>query len=120
MILPEGTKVLVKPDTAESVTKGGIFIPETVRDEQQLAITRGEIAAMGPSAEVYFGEDENGDGRRKGKVGDRIMFVRYAGSMFKYGADRIEYRFIQDTDIVCCINEELENEMPDTRKSMVK
>lgn len=121
MLYPEGTKVLVKPDTPEEITKGGLIVPEMVRDKQQHAITRGEIVALGPHAEVYFGEDIEGVVKRKAKPGDKCMFVQYAGSSFKWGEKREEYRFLQDQDIVCYIDDsETDPEMPDTRKPMVK
>ena len=117
MILPEGTKVLVKPDRAEEITKGGIHIPENVREQQQHAITRGTLVALGPEAEVCFCEnyDRTGISKRSGKPGDRIMFVKYAGAFFRFGPEREEYRILQDKDVVCYIDE-IDEEIPDTRK----
>ncbi len=45
------------------------------------------------------------------------MFVKYAGAMLKI--DGVEYRVLQDEDIVLQIDVGKEK-MPDTRKSMVK
>lgn len=122
MIYPTGTKVLVKPDTAEEMTSGGLHIPETVREKQQHAITRGHIVSIGPSAEIYVCEEGDGTGvtKRAAKPGDRCMFVKYAGAMFRYEGSRDEYRILQDVDIVCCIDEQEKEPMPDSRKPMVE
>jgi len=122
MIYPTGTKVVVKPDTAEEITKGGIYVPDTVRENQQHAITRGHIVAIGPSAEIYICErnDHTGITKRQAIPGDRCMFVKYAGAMFRIEGSRDEYRILQDVDIVCCLDGNEKEPMPDTRKSMVK
>lgn len=121
MIYPTGTKVLVRPDTASEMTRGGLHIPETVREQQQHAITRGHIVALGPLAEVHVCDENDLTGvtKRAAKPGDRCMFVKYAGAMFRAGESRDEYRILQDVDIVCCLSGDEDNEMPDTRRPMV-
>jgi len=121
MIYPEGTKVIVIPDEVEEMTKGGLFVPDTVRGEQQHAVTRGEVHALGPDAEVYFSNDAEGDEKHAAKPGDRVMFVKFAGASLRKDENgkRVEYRILQDHDIVCLIPD-AGTEMPDTRKPMVK
>jgi chaperonin GroES len=121
MLYPEGNKVLVKPDTAEEVSKGGIIIPDSVQDSHQTAITRGVIVAVGPHAETCFCEkgDFSGVTKRAPKVGDRVIFAKFSGSSIKYGPKREEFRFILDENVVCFIDDD-EKEEPVARKSMVK
>lgn len=115
MIYPSGTKIVVRPDEIDEVTEGGIFVPATARDQQQHAVTRGKLFAIGPEAELCY-IDDNGV-KQPMKVGDRVMFVKYAGAMLR--KDRVEYRILQDEDVVCRLTDE-EKEVPDTRKPMVK
>ena len=119
MLYPEGTKVLIKPDTVEEMTEGGLYIPEIARESQRIAMTRGTIEAIGPLAEIRFPEDGDLDGitKRAGKRGDRVLFAKYGGSSYRRGG--VEYRLIQDQDVLM-YDDGCETEMPDTRKSMVK
>lgn len=115
---PEGVRVIVKPDVAERVTKGGLVIPETVHDKHQIAATRGEIVAIGPDANLKFCPDTDGVEKITAKPGDRVIFCKYGGS--KLTIDREEYRVLNDVDVICLITgEEDKEDMPDTRKSMV-
>ena len=115
MLYPEGTKVVIKPDTVDEITKGGLIVPESVRDGMQVAVTRGFIHAIGPDADVKF---LDADGvKENGKVGDRVMFSKFAGASLRI--EGVEYRILQDQDIACKI-EVSDEKLPDTRKSMVK
>jgi chaperonin GroES len=95
MYKPEGAKVLVRPEQVEKVTAGGIVLPDTSRDSEQTRVTRGEIVAIGPSADIEF---ESG----AAKVGDKIIFAKYGG----FSLDDDKYRFVNDEDIVALIVEE--------------
>ena len=119
MLYPSGYKVLVKPDTVEAISGGGIIIPDVAQNSRQIASTRGVIVALGPLADVKFSDDLDGDEKHKAKPGDRCMFVKYSGSSIKYGPEREEYRFIVDEDIICYIDDD-EKEEPVARISMVK
>jgi chaperonin GroES len=119
MLYPEGHKVLVKPDTVEEISEGGIIIPNCAINSQQTAITRGVIVAVGPLCEVRFSADREGESKREAKPGDRIIFAKYSGAEIKYGPKREEFRFILDENVVCFIDDD-EKEEPVARKSMVK
>lgn len=91
---------LAKVDEAEEKTKGGIFIPDKLRDEKVLASTEAVLVAISPLA---FSYEQWPDGSRKPQPGDRILMAKYAGSPVK-GADGIEYRVIKDKDILAVRN----------------
>lgn len=98
MIKPVGHKILVKPDTVETVSKGGIIlVDETVNDGKRHVDT-GTLVAVGHQAWMGFG-----DSQPWAKVGDRIVFERYGGS--KYTDGDIEYRIMNDEDIDAIIKE---------------
>ena len=107
MLYPEGAKVLVSPDTEEEITKGGIIIPPTVRDQHQVAITRGTIVAIGPLADIKFSEDLTGVAKRDARPGDKVIFARYGGAIVterKEDGTRGEpLRILNDEDVVCLI-----------------
>ena len=115
---PEGEKVVVKPDTADKITKGGLVIPDSVHEKHQIAATRGTIVAIGPSASLRFSEGDDGVTAHEGKPGDRCIFAKYGGSSI--WVDRQEYRILFDKDVVCLIEgDELEEDI-EPRKSMVE
>jgi chaperonin GroES len=94
-IKPVEFKVLIKPDEVEA-TSGGLFLPDSVRDKQQFSVDRGTIISFG---EGFF-RDLPGP---IPKVGDKVIFNRYAGNLIKI--DGIEHRLCNDKDI-CAIMEE--------------
>jgi len=72
---PLGDRVIVKPITKEEVTKGGIVLPDTVKEKPQ----EGEIIAVGPGK-----LSENGDRiAPEVKKGDRVIYAKYAGTEWK-------------------------------------
>ena len=115
---PEGDKVIVKPDTAEKVSSGGIIIPDLARDQQQTAATRGELVAIGPEARLRFSEGLDGVDAHDAKPGQRVIFSKYGGSSIR--VDRQEYRILFDKDVICLIDGEEEQEIPESRISMVQ
>ncbi len=87
---PLADRVIVKPIVKEEVTKGGIVLPDTVKEKPQ----EGEIVAAGPGK---LGED----GKRiemEIKKGDRVIYAKYAGTEWKQ--DGQEYLILRESDIL--------------------
>jgi chaperonin GroES len=95
-IQPVEFKVLIKPDEVEGQTSGGLYLPDSARDKQQFSVDRGEVVAFGTG---FFSELPG----PVPKVGDKVIFNRYAGSLIK--SDGADYRLCNDKDI-CAIMEE--------------
>ena len=74
-IQPLGDRVIVKPTEPKEVRKGGIIIPDTVKDKPQ----EGEIIAVGRGKSNDKGETFPLDV----KAGDRVLFGKYAGTEIK-------------------------------------
>jgi len=94
---PLGDRVLVKPIEDEERTKGGIVLPDTAKEKPQ----RGEVVAVGP------GEwDEEGEKRipLEVKVGDHVLYAKYAGSEFKI--DGVEHLILRQSDILAIVERE--------------
>ena len=97
--VPTGWRILVLPFKGKKKTKGGILYSDEQIDRQQLATVCGNVLAVGPQA--YTGE-KFPDGPWC-KVGDWVIFARYAGSRFKIEGG--EVRLLNDDEIIATIND---------------
>ena len=93
-IMPTGGHILVLPEKVEEKTSGGILIPDTVREQEQNAATRGTLIAVGPTAWVDLD-----DGTPWATEGQRIIFARHAGVAMK-GQDDEDYVLMNDNDVL--------------------
>lgn len=82
-------RIKVLPDAVEEKTQGGIYIPQKAADMEQKAGMTGTVVAVGPGA---F------DGQGTVKEGDRVLFVKYAGTLCTESGT--EYRYLNDEDII--------------------
>jgi len=89
-IKPMNDRVLVLRVEEEQKTAGGIIIPDTAKEKPQ----EGKVIAVGSGK---FGDD----GKRVApevKVGDRVLFSKYAGTDIK--VDGVEHVFMKEDDIL--------------------
>jgi chaperonin GroES len=78
-IEPLGDRVVVMPVEKETTTKSGIVLPETASGEKP---SEGVVIAMGKGG-IRFEGKELTDPHDFLKVGDHILFGRYAGDEVK-------------------------------------
>ena len=97
--VPTGWRILVLPFKGKKKTKGGILYSDEQIDRQQLATVCGNVLAVGPQA--YKGE-KYPEGPWC-KVGDWVIFARYAGSRFKI--DGGEVRLLNDDEIIATVKD---------------
>jgi co-chaperonin GroES (HSP10) len=90
--------VLVLPDKAAEQTTGGIYIPKNQKDTHDLAAESGIIVAIGDGAWSWNMDRTRRFEGNKPKVGDRVCFVRYAGTEV-IGDDGEMYRVCSDASI---------------------
>lgn len=69
---PLADRVIVKPLDAEEVTKGGIVLPDSVKEKPQ----EGEIVAVGSGTVLDNGQKQ----ALTVKAGDRVLYGKYAGT----------------------------------------
>src|SRR5205814_6295181 len=87
---PLHDRVVVKRIDAEAKTKGGIIIPDTVKEKPQ----EGEIVAVGPG-----GRDEAGKLIKPDvKAGDRVLFGKWSGTEVKIDGE--ELLIMKESDIM--------------------
>ena len=87
---PLGDRVVVKPVEKEERTKSGIVLPDTAKEKPQEGIVEavgtGRILDTGTKVPMEL------------KVGDRILYAKYAGNEFKH--DDVEYLIISEKDVL--------------------
>ena len=86
---PINDRVVVKPAPAEEKTKGGIIIPDSVKEKPQ----RGEVIAVGP------GKD---DKKLTVKKGDIVLYGKYAGQELSLEGE--DYLIMREDDILVIID----------------
>ena len=94
-LTPLADRVVVRPLAREEVTSSGIYLPDTAKEKPQ----RGEVIAAGQGRMNEKGERIQMDV----KVGDRVLFAKYAGTEFKL--DDEELLILSEKDILAVINE---------------
>lgn len=91
-IKPLADRVVIKAIPMEEKTKSGIIMPDTAKEKPQ----EGEIVAVGP------GKFEKGVRTPLDvKVGDRVIYSKYAGTEVKY--DGVEYLILKELDVLAIV-----------------
>jgi len=70
-IKPLGDKILVEILESEEMTKGGIILPDTAKEEK----TEGKVISAGPGKTLESGKMQ----ALEVKKGDKVIFGKYAG-----------------------------------------
>lgn len=87
-VKPLADRVLVKADAAEETTASGLFIPDTAKEKPQ----RGEVVAVGTGKK---------DEPITVKVGDKVLYGKYAGT--EITVEGQEYLIMRESDIFAVI-----------------
>jgi chaperonin GroES len=91
---PLGDRLVVKPATREETTKSGIVLPDTAKEKPQ----RGTIIAAGEGR-----RDDDGDRIPLDvKVGDEVLFAKYAGTEFKL--DDEDLLILSEKDVLAVLS----------------
>jgi chaperonin GroES len=96
--MPTGWRLLVLPFKMKEKTKGGIVLAETTLERQQVASQCGLVLKMGP--DCYKDKERYAEGPWC-KVGDWVVFARYAGSRMKIEGGEI--RLLNDDEVLATI-----------------
>ena len=95
---PTGWRLIVLPFKMDERTKGGIIMNETTLEKQQVASQCGNVLAMGP--QCYMDKERYPEGPWC-KVGDWVIFARYAGSRIQIEGGEI--RVLNEDDILATV-----------------
>jgi len=90
---PLGDRVVVKPVEKEERTKSGIVLPDTAKEKPQEGIVEavgtGRILDNGTKIPMEL------------KVGDKVLYAKYAGNEFKI--EEIEYLIVSEKDVLAIV-----------------
>ncbi len=87
---PLADRLVVRPIEREEVSKGGIVLPDTVKEKPQ----EGKVLAVGPGR-------LSDDGKRiamEVKVGDTVVYAKYGGTEIRI--DDEELVILRESDIL--------------------
>ena len=82
---PLGDRVVIEPIEQDSMTAGGIVLPDTAKEKPQ----EGTVLAVGPDVEAELAES------------DRVMYAKYAGTEVKM--DGKEVIILREDDILAIV-----------------
>ena len=97
---PTGWRMLVLPFRMDEKTKGGILLGGETIDRQQVASQCGNVLAMGDACYVDKERYPNGPWC---KVGDWVVFARYAGSRIEI--DGGEVRLLNEDEVLATVED---------------
>ena len=87
-IKPLGARVLIKKLEAEEKTSGGIILTSSAKEKPQMA----EVLEVGPGTK---------DEAMELRVGDKVIFAKYAGTDVKFDGE--EYTLMNQSDILATL-----------------
>lgn len=91
-IKPLFDKVVIKAIETNEKTASGIVLPGAAKEKPQLA----KVLAVGPGGNV-----DGVDVKMQVKVGDTVLYSKYAGSEFKI--DGVEVVIVRQADILAIV-----------------
>ena len=89
-IKPLGARVLIKKLEAEEKTSGGIILTSSAKEKPQMA----EVLEVGPGTK---------DEAMELRVGDKVIFAKYAGTDVKFDGE--EYTLMNQSDILATVKQ---------------
>lgn len=98
-INPTGHMVVVKMEKVEEKTAGGIILPGSVLDRDNIASVKGMMVAAGPTAGDYA---EWPQGHEFIPAGSRVLLRKFAGVEVK-GDDGADYRVCEDKEVLAAL-----------------
>ena len=93
-VVPLGDRVVIRRQSADSTTAGGIVLPDSARDKPQ----QGTVISIGDG-------HVSRDGKRHAltvKAGDKVIFSSYAGDEIRL--DDEDLLLMRESDILVVIN----------------
>ncbi len=91
-IKPILDNILIQPLEAEEKTKSGIVLPGSAKEQPQMA----EVVEVGPGGVV-----DGKEIKMELKVGDKVLFSKYAGTEVKL--DGQEFTILRQSDILAVV-----------------
>ena len=90
---PLGDRLVVKPIEQEETTASGLVLPETAKEKPQ----KGKIVSVGPG-------ERDDEGKRipmDVKVGDTVLYAKYAGTEIKVEGKKL--LILKESDVLAIV-----------------
>jgi len=97
---PTGWRILVLPFKMNEKTKGGVLLGQETLDRQQVASQCGNVIAMG---DACYRDKERYPSGPWCKVGDWVIFARYAGSRIEIEGG--EVRLLNEDEVLATVQD---------------
>lgn len=97
-IKPLFDRVVISPNVEQNSTKSGLVLPETSQERPQI----GKVVAVGDGENM-----DNMECKMKVKIGDVVVFNKYAGTELKLEGKT--YIIMRQIDIIGVLNEREDN-----------
>jgi chaperonin GroES len=91
---PLGDRIIIKPLEAEAKTKGGIVLPDTVKEKPQ----EGKVVAVGKGKVLDNGSIQ----KPEVKEGDIVLYGKYSGTEVST-KDGEDYLIVREEDILAIV-----------------
>lgn len=91
---PLGDRIIIKPMEAESKTRGGIVLPDTVKEKPQ----EGKVVAVGKGKVLDNGTVQ----KPEVKEGDVVLYGKYSGTEVTTKVGE-EYLIVREDDILAIV-----------------
>jgi chaperonin GroES len=95
VIRPLHDRIVVLPEEKETVSKGGIIIPDTAQDKPM----KGKVVAVGKGLVMETGIRAPMDI----EIGDTVYYGKYAGTEMRVDGQLL--LIMRQSDAFCCIDE---------------
>ena len=95
---PTGYRVLIIPYYPSEKTKGGIIVPDSVRERESFATVAAYVVKLGPDA---YSDTQKFPSGPWCNEKDWVLIGRYSGNRFK--VEGLEVRIINDDNIISTI-----------------
>lgn len=92
-VKPLGDRVFIKVSASEEQTAGGIFLPDAAKEKPQI----GEVVGVGSGKR----NDDGSYTPLEVKVGDKVLYSKYAGTDIKLGGE--DYVLLSEKDILAAV-----------------
>ena len=93
-VKPLGDRVFIKVSASEEKTAGGLYLPDAAKEKPQV----GEVVGVGPGKR----NDDGGYTALEVKVGDKVLYSKYAGTDIKLGGE--DYVLLSEKDILAAVS----------------
>jgi chaperonin GroES len=91
-VQPLGSRVLIRIEQEENVTRSGLYVPDTATEKPQ----RGVVVAIGDDDESI-----------KVAIGDRVLFPKYTGA--EISIDSADHLIIESADLLAILRDGTES-----------